>query len=218
MLGLSAVSCTTKNLLRTGECTLNLASDEKTANVNAIAKTTGSEVVPEKKAQRGYVHCKDKFGTAKLTEMKSKIVQPPGIEECPVSMEAKFVAKHEMWAYGPAKGGGMAIEVEIVAVSVHEKLRMEGYKNRINPDAWKPMIMMFSHFYGLREGKLVHSRLAEIDEEMYRMPGKKPKEDKHEHEDVEQQMANGDVNVRPGSKDHRVGTPNYSIGTRGQDD
>ena len=179
MLGLAAGSCTTQNLLRTGECTLNLASDDMTANVNAIAKTTGTKVVPDGKKGRGYVHLKDKFGTAHLTEMESQIVKPPGIQECPVSMEAKLVAVHEMFGNKSLKGLLLAIEVEIVRVTVHEHLRKEGYENRIEGDNWKPMIMMFSEFYGLKQGKLVHSRLAEIEEESYRLP-KEPEKPKEE--------------------------------------
>lgn len=145
------------------------------ANVNAIAKTTGSEVVPEKKQKRGYVHCKDKFGTARLTEMPSQLVKPPGIEECPVVMEAKLVGVHEMFGDKPYKGALLAIEVEIVRVSVYEELRLKGCENRIDADQWRPMIMMFSELYGLRHGKLDHSRLAEIDEECYRLPRQQKK-------------------------------------------
>jgi hypothetical protein len=44
---------------------------------------------------------------------------------------------------------------------------MKGAVNRINPDAWRPLIMSFCHFYGL--GEQVHeSTLAQIPEEAYR--------------------------------------------------
>lgn len=41
---------------------------------------------------------------------------------------------------------------------------------RIDPDAWRPLIMSFQHYYGLG-GRLHPSRLASIDEEWYRLPG-----------------------------------------------
>ena len=196
MLGLDASSETTKNLLRTGECVLNLASDDMTANVNAIARTTGTEEVPEMKVKRGYVHCKDKFGTAGLTELKSKIVEAPGIQECPVSMEAKLVAVHEMFGKETYQGLILAVEVEVLAVSVHEELKLDGYQNRINAEAWKPLIMMFSDFFGLKEKKLVaKSQLAEIEEESYRLPGHTPNEST---------MANRDESTQPGDADFRV--------------
>jgi hypothetical protein len=41
--------------------------------------------------------------------------------------------------------------------------------NRIDPDRWRPLIMSFQHFYGLADGRLVPSRLATVDEELYRV-------------------------------------------------
>lgn len=171
VLGLAAESCTTQNLLRTGECVLNLADDSMGANIDAIARTTGTDPVPEGKAGRGYVHCKDKFAKARLTEMESDIVTPPGIHECPVVMEAKFVNVHNMFGSYEYQGAIVSVEVEIVRVKIHDYLRLEGHPNRVNAEKWKPMIMMFSDFFGLRDGKLAHSRLADIEEEKYRLPG-----------------------------------------------
>lgn len=43
----------------------------------------------------------------------------------------------------------------------------QGHENRIDPDAWRPLIMSFCQFYGV--GSRVHSsRLAEIPESAYR--------------------------------------------------
>lgn len=183
MLGLAAFSQTTQNILRTKQCVLNLASDSMQDNVNAIAKTTGSDPVPEAKVRLDYRHTKDKFGLGKMTPMPSNLVAPPGIEECPVSMEAKVVGVHEMFHGKEYQGGVVAIEVEIVRISVHDDIRLAGYKNRIDTDKWRPMIMSFSELYGLRDGKLVHSRLAEIEEEKYRFltdTGKQQEEEEEE--------------------------------------
>jgi flavin reductase (DIM6/NTAB) family NADH-FMN oxidoreductase RutF len=54
VLGLATVSKTTQNLLRTGECVLNLPSDAMAAEGDRIARTTGSDPVPEGKARRRY--------------------------------------------------------------------------------------------------------------------------------------------------------------------
>ncbi|KIW89087.1 uncharacterized protein Z519_10572 [Cladophialophora bantiana CBS 173.52] len=62
----------------------------------------------------------------------------------------------------------LAIEVRILRVSSYEELRLNGFRNRNDADKWKPMIMMFCDWYGLKNGKLKHSRLAEVEEEMYR--------------------------------------------------
>ena len=54
MLGLENNSQTTINLLRTGQCVLNLPSDDMIRPVNALARTTGTEVVPDIKISLGY--------------------------------------------------------------------------------------------------------------------------------------------------------------------
>jgi hypothetical protein len=46
---------------------------------------------------------------------------------------------------------------------------MADHPNRIDPDRWRPLIMSFQHFYGLADGRLVPSRLATVDEELYRV-------------------------------------------------
>jgi hypothetical protein len=61
----------------------------------------------------------------------------------------------------PLSDLGWAVEVKV--------LRLKGYENRIDTDRWRPMIMSLSELYGLEERKKAHSRLAEIDEERYRV-------------------------------------------------
>jgi flavin reductase (DIM6/NTAB) family NADH-FMN oxidoreductase RutF len=169
VLGLDASSQTTQNMLRTRQCCLNLASDDMAAAVNAIARTTGTNPVPESKRGRGYEFVGDKYKCANLTPLPSHKVACTGIKECPVVMEAEVVNVHELFTGRPAiQGAVLAVEVRVVRVSIHERLRMAGRKNRVDADKWKPLIMMFCDLYGLKEGKLEHSRLAEVEEEMYR--------------------------------------------------
>jgi flavin reductase (DIM6/NTAB) family NADH-FMN oxidoreductase RutF len=168
MIGLEAPSQTTKNIQRTGNCTLNLPSDDMKDAVNAIARTTGSDPVPQGKAARGYTHVKDKYGCANLTPLPSTKVTSPGITECPVVMEAELVSEHAMFKDQPFHGAVLVFELRIAKVQIHRELKLEGHRNRVDPDKWKPMIMMFCELYGLRNGKLAESKLAEIEEEMYR--------------------------------------------------
>lgn len=175
MLGLDASSQTTQNMLRTRQCVLNLASDEMADAVNALARTTGTDPVPASKQDRGYTFVKDKFAAAGVTPLPSREVAAPGISECPVVMEAEVVAVHEMFgdttatgAARPIKGLVLAVEVRILRVRIHESLRLEGHRNRVDADRWKPLIMMFCDLYGLRAGKLEHSKLADVEEELYR--------------------------------------------------
>lgn len=146
-------------------------------SVNALARTTGSDPIPARKVTLGYRIEKDKFGIAKLTQQKSTLVGPPRVQECPVQMEAELSGEHVMMddVSGARRGAALAIEVTILQVHVLERLRMKGHQNRIDPDLWRPMIMSFQQLYGLRDGKLDNSKLAEIDEELYRGPDAKPK-------------------------------------------
>jgi hypothetical protein len=47
---------------------------------------------------------------------------------------------------------------------------MAGQADRIDADAWRPLIMSFQKFYGLAEGEVHASQLATIPERMYRSP------------------------------------------------
>src|SRR6185312_4413653 len=86
MIGISALSKTTENLLRTGECVLNLPSVREAAAVNRLALTTGSDPVPASKLQKGYRHDSRKFETAGLTPRPADLVDAPLVAECPVQM------------------------------------------------------------------------------------------------------------------------------------
>lgn len=164
MLGLGAKSQTTRNLLRTRECVLNLPSDAMAANVDRLALTTGSDPVPESKEKRGYFHIADKFARAGLTPAESETVSPPRVAECPVAMETVVEAVHPI-----AEGGVVAIEVRVQRVFVHDEIRLPGSDDHVDPDAWRPLIMSFQKLYGL--GPQVHpSTLARIPERLYRSP------------------------------------------------
>jgi flavin reductase (DIM6/NTAB) family NADH-FMN oxidoreductase RutF len=162
MLGLAANSQTTINLRERGECVLNLPSEDLVDHVDRLARTTGSDPVPESKLQRGYRHVADKFGEAWLTPIASELVAPPRVRECPVQMEARLVDVHPVGS----GGGACAIEVRVERVHAHEAILAE--PDRVDPDAWRPLIMSFQHFYGLSSDRLRPSRLAEIPEELYR--------------------------------------------------
>jgi len=168
MLGFGARSHTPANLLRTGECVLNLPSVDQVVAVNRLARTTGSSPVPPHKVAMGYRHEPDKFGVAGLTPLASALVRPPRVAECPVHLEAVLEGRHELAQGDPDRRGHLiALEVRIVRVHVEESIRMVGTQDRIDPDRWRPLIMSFSQFYGL-DRRLHHSTLGEIPESAYR--------------------------------------------------
>jgi flavin reductase (DIM6/NTAB) family NADH-FMN oxidoreductase RutF len=170
MLGLAAFSQTTQNMIRTGECVLNLPSVNEVAAVNRLALTTGSNPVPEFKHHKGYRHESDKFGLAELTPTASQTVAPPRVQECPVQLEAVVEATHRLAEADTSQRGFIiCFEVRVQRVHLEESLLMSGESNRIDPVKWRPLIMSFQKFYGL--GPELHaSTLATIPKSLYRSP------------------------------------------------
>lgn len=175
MLGLARNSKTTENMIRSGECVLNLPSAALVGAVDLLARTTGSDPVPPGKTMRGYRHIADKFGRCGLTPASGETVTAPRALECPVQIEAKVAHVHEMAQEDAVwRGNLVAIEVRVTRVHAHAGLSMDGQANRIDPDKWRPLIMSFQQFYGLTPDKLHRSELGQIPEAMYKPPGWKP--------------------------------------------
>jgi flavin reductase (DIM6/NTAB) family NADH-FMN oxidoreductase RutF len=180
LLGFEAVSKTPQNMIRTGECVINLPSADQVDAINRLALLTGSDPVPPGKTLRGYRHCQNKFGVAGLTPVPSETVAAPRALECPIHLEAKVANVHRIMAdeydYSVhdrsvecTLEGILCIEVRITRVHAHPSIIMDGHPNRIDPNRWRPLIMSFQRFYGLG-GELTASRLAGIPESMYRSP------------------------------------------------
>ena len=170
VIGISAFSKTTENLLRMREGVLNLPSVDQARQVNALALTTGSNPVPEGKLKKGYRYESDKFGLAGLTAGMAETVSAPRVMECPVQMEVVVEDVHSLAAKDDLqKGRILTIELRVQRVHIDESILMEGHDNRVDPDKWRPLIMSFQEFYGL--GQKIHSsRLATIPEQTYRTP------------------------------------------------
>ncbi len=144
MIGLSAFSKTTENILRNKECVLNLPTVHQVANVNRLAKTTSSSPVPQGKKQKGYRYQADKFGLAGLTPLKAHKVFAPLVQECPVQLEATYVATHLLAEDDEVqKGRIVTIELRIVCVHIEETILVEGTTNKVDPNKWRPLTMSF---------------------------------------------------------------------------
>jgi flavin reductase (DIM6/NTAB) family NADH-FMN oxidoreductase RutF len=162
VLGIAASSQTAANLQARDDCVLNLPSVDLVSAVDQLALTTGRRDLTSRKADRGYRYEPDKFAHAGLTELAADTVDAARIAECPVNLEARVVGSSPM-----STPGIQLFEFEVLRVHVHPRIRVDGRPNRIDPNRWRPLIMSFQHFYGL--GERVHpSRLASIDEELYR--------------------------------------------------
>ncbi|MFL6427821.1 MAG: flavin reductase family protein [Acidobacteriaceae bacterium] len=168
MLGFGARSATPQNILRTGECVLNLPSAAMAPFVDRLALTTASHPVPEFKQKRGYRHEAQKFERADLTPVPSETVEPPRVLECPIQLEARLAGSHKIAEENATvRGNLIALEVEIVRVHADNSLLVPGEPDRIDPDKWRPLIMSFQQFYGLTP-RLQKSTLASIPESAYR--------------------------------------------------
>jgi len=167
MIGISAFSKTTENLLRTGECVLNLPSVNEAGAVNRLALTTGSNPVPPGKQQKGYRYEPNKFAISGLTPLSSDIVKPARAKQCPIHLESLVMTTHPLSEEDPQQRGKIiTFELKIVRVHLDEQILMDGKTDHIDPDKWRPLIMSFQQFYGL--GPQVHtSTLAQIPEELY---------------------------------------------------
>jgi len=175
MLGLARNSKTTANMIRSGECVLNLPSADLVGAVDRLARTTGSDPVPPGKIRRGYRHEKDKFALCGLTAVAGETVAAPRAAECPVQIEAKVAHVHEMAQEDAIwRGNLVAIEVRVTRVHAHPEIMMDGEIDRIDPDKWRPLIMSFQQFYGLAPGRLQRSELGQIPESQYKPPGWRP--------------------------------------------
>jgi flavin reductase (DIM6/NTAB) family NADH-FMN oxidoreductase RutF len=168
-LGLSGASKTTANMRRTRQVVINMPSSAQVGAVDRLARTTGSDPVPQDKLKRGYRYVKDKFACAEVTPVPSKTVLPPRVAECPVQLEAVLEHEHGFDENGPLAGRIAVLEARMTRLHAEESILMDGHADRIDPDKWRPLIMSFQEFYGL--GPRIHpSKLGEIAEELYRTP------------------------------------------------
>jgi flavin reductase (DIM6/NTAB) family NADH-FMN oxidoreductase RutF len=158
-------------MIRTGECVLNLPSVDLVGAVDRLARTTGSDPVPEAKLRRGYHAVRDKFALAGVTPVRSETVAPARVGECAVQLEARVEAVHGLAAEDPTlRGRTVIVELRILRVHLEQSILMAGDRQRIDPDKWRPLIMSFQEFYGLAPAKAHRSRLGEIPERLYRSP------------------------------------------------
>jgi flavin reductase (DIM6/NTAB) family NADH-FMN oxidoreductase RutF len=106
-----------------------------------------------------------------LTADASETVKSPRVRECPVQMEAVVEATHGLADDDAVlRGKIVTFELRIQRVHLDERILMQGERDRVDPDQWRPLIMSFQKFYGLEAGQLHDSSLARIPEAMYRSP------------------------------------------------
>lgn len=159
MLGLGSSSRTPKNILRTGECVLNLAPSTLVEHVDHLALLTGEPVLSSHKRETGYRFEPRKFEAAGLTPQSSDLVTAERVAECPIQLECELVASHEF-------GSARALHVQVLRAHVDDSIVIPGTAY-VDPLKWDPLIMKFCDFFGDAR-PLAASRLAEG----WSMPGR----------------------------------------------
>jgi len=166
MLGLDATSKTVENLRRDRECVINLCDAGCADAVNLLARTTGSDPVPLHKRALGYTHVSDKLGHAGLTALPALDVAPPRIEECPVHLEAVVQAVRPVGRDDP-RMAVPACSVEVHLVRAHVRPELLASCDRVNAEAWSPLLMSFRSLFTLGALAVPQSRLAHGSEARY---------------------------------------------------
>ena len=142
ILGLGEGGKGLENLLRHGECVVNLPDSSLWESVELLAPLTGKTPIPEYK-KCVFRYEKDKFAAAGLTPVKSIQVEPDRIGECPLQVEAEV---REIGMTGEQVRFGI-IEVEALVVHAHERIVIGA--NHVDPNRWNPLIYNFRHYFGL---------------------------------------------------------------------
>jgi flavin reductase (DIM6/NTAB) family NADH-FMN oxidoreductase RutF len=161
LLGINESTQTADNLRRHPECVVNLPAPEMWGRVEILAPLTAKNPVPEIKAKSKYHYEREKFEAAKLIPQPSELVKPARVQECPVQMEARVRAVHELGGKKLQEiGGAVAVEVEVLRVHVASDLVFN--ERYINPAKWSPLIYNFRHYYRLAPEELGKTFRAEI--------------------------------------------------------
>jgi flavin reductase (DIM6/NTAB) family NADH-FMN oxidoreductase RutF len=160
LLGLNESTKTADNVRRHPECVVNLPAPELWPQVETLAPLTAKNPVPEIKAKQ-YHYQREKFQAAALSPLPSELVKPARVQECPVQMEARVHAVHQLGGEKLQQiGGAIAVEAEILRVHAASHLVLDGHY--ISPAKWSPLIYNFRHYYRLAPEELGKTFRAEI--------------------------------------------------------
>ncbi len=139
---------TTKNLIRTGECVLNLPSDECAAAVDRLAQLAGAASDPQAGSKLwgsnfSLWRCQvsKEFQAARLTPAPSEVVSVPRALECPVQLEAAVTGRQRLNREKSEWGRhSLTIEVRILRVYLDPSTVLDNDTNRSGSAKWKPLM------------------------------------------------------------------------------
>lgn len=150
VLGMSSTSMGCENLEREGQVVINFPSSDLWPQVEAIARATGRNPVPQHKEKIGYGFVADKFALSGLTPQASTEVQPHRILECPLQFEAQVVASYAPGSGWPAERPETfrIIETRVMRVHAHPDIVIPD-TSHIDTAAWRPLFYVFRHYFDL---------------------------------------------------------------------
>jgi len=152
VLGLLTETKTADNLQVGADCVVNIPSPDLWQHVEKLAPLTAKNPVPELKAKQFRFEPK-KFEACGLTPLKSEVVKPDRVKECPVHLEARVAGVHHLSGGRLGRlGGGVATEVEVLRVHVSDELIVK--ERHIDPEKWSPLIYNFRHYFRLADREL----------------------------------------------------------------
>jgi flavin reductase (DIM6/NTAB) family NADH-FMN oxidoreductase RutF len=162
VLGMGTGGLGAHNLMRSGECVINLPSANLWRHVERIGRTTGRHPVPEYKQAMGYVHAPDKFAHGELTPIASEIVAPLRVLECPLQIEARLLHAHRPtgWPEDEEAASFVILETAAARVHAHVDIVVPG-TNHVDTAAWQPLLYVFRHYFGTG-GRLGANFRAEV--------------------------------------------------------
>lgn len=142
---LDAGTRTAKNMIRTGECVLNLPSAERAATVVRLAQLAGTDRRAESSLRRRYFS--EEFRMARLTPVPSETVSAPRALECPMQLEAVLTNNRRLNGDGHEKDEPLTIEVRILRVHLDPSIVLDDDANRVEPNEWKPLMACLREAY-----------------------------------------------------------------------
>lgn len=158
-LGLLTETKTADNVARHRGCVVNIPSPEMWKSVERLTPLTGKNPVPELKARQFRFEPR-KFEAARLTPLASELVQPMRAQECPVRLEARVTAVHQLVGDRLNQlGGRVAAEVEVLRAHVADDYILKDHY--IDPAKWSPLIYNFRHYFNLANRELGKTFRAE---------------------------------------------------------
>jgi flavin reductase (DIM6/NTAB) family NADH-FMN oxidoreductase RutF len=139
---------TTRNMIRTGECVLNLPSEKDAVAVGRLAGLVGAD--SERGAalglERGYINTE--FKSTRFLPAPSEVVSVPRAENCPVQLEGRVTGRRILNRQGSVWGHHtLTQEVRILRVYLDPSIGLHDALDGNGPNRWRPLMTRLREAY-----------------------------------------------------------------------